>query len=140
MYVCIRSFTPLYLRLDKPAHLFRFCNIFASSQILTQPSDFLGFWEIFATFLTNFFRIWDTFASLPRRSGSSAGVLPHLYGISTTTCLQPQSILVADAHLANPMKERVINFIHRFFRRLVYTSTRRPQTYLLVYIISWNKC
>ena len=40
------------------------------------PKDFLGF--------------WDTFASFPRLSGSSAGVLPHLYGTSTTMCLQPQ--------------------------------------------------
>ena len=76
--------------LDKPAHLFRFCNKFASPQILTQPSDFSGFWDTFATFLRAFLGFWDTFASFPRLSGSSAGVLPHLYGTSTTMCLQPQ--------------------------------------------------
>ena len=37
-----------------------------------------------------FLGFWDTFASFPRLSGNSAGVLPHLYGISTTMCLQPQ--------------------------------------------------
>ena len=88
--LAIRSFTPLYLRLDKPANLFRFCNNFASPQILTQPSDFSGFWDTFATFLTTFLGFWATFASFPRFAGSSAGVRPHLYGISTTMCLQPQ--------------------------------------------------
>ena len=80
------------LRLDKPAHLFRFCNNFSSPQTLPQPSDFSGFWDAFATFLTNFLGFWDTFASFPRLSGGSAGVLLHLYGISTTTCLQPQHL------------------------------------------------
>ena len=63
--LAIRSFTPLYLRLDKPAHLFRFCNNFASPQILTQPSDFSRFWDTLATFLTTFFRILGHIRVLP---------------------------------------------------------------------------
>ena len=61
-----------------------------AQSLLKQPSDFSGFWETFATFLTTFLGFWVTFASFPRLAGSSAGVRPHLYGISTTMCLQPQ--------------------------------------------------
>ena len=57
--------SPSYLRLDKPAHLVRFCNNFASPQILTQPSDFSRFWDTLATFLTTFFRILGHIRVLP---------------------------------------------------------------------------
>ena len=120
--LAIRSFTPLYLRLDKPAHLFRFCNNFSSPQTLPQPSDFSGFWDAFATFLTNFLGFWDTFASFPRLSGRSAGVLPHLYGISTTMCLQPQHF-----GCRRPTCKPYVRAGHKFYapvssaRRLAYT-------------------
>ena len=73
-----------------------------------------------------------------RPSSAFQEVPPGCYYTSTGSLPQrvcSHSILVADVHLANLMKEWVIHFMHRFARSLAYTSTRHPHTYMLLCII-----
>ena len=88
MYVC-----PLYLRLVKPAYLFRFCNNFASPHILTQPNDFAGFWDTFATLLMTFLAFWDTFAPFPRqlRRGDAAPLRDLYHNVFAATAFWLQT-------------------------------------------------